>query len=330
MIWDRRRSSAYILQRFPVRSRAGILRWARQWAARATLEAPFYGLLLLGTTLIASLAVLLVRLGPLYVQEIMSLCRRSWATLMAHIPALSGLIPIIGLGAMVGLGMLTLIQQVYSTHRFLRPFRLKRVAIPAPIRPLLHELGIADRIDLTEDEQAYSFCYGLLRPRICISTGLLALLEPSELRALLIHERHHLRRRDPLRKLVSRAFARALAIFPIAGELAYRHRVAQEIAADRAAVQECGTPTPLAAALVKLLTAPPAISHMTSVVGALSVTEARIAWLLYGRQAFARSAWTRLAASVLVIAGIAFAGYLGWIVIQEPHLAAVECVNTLA
>ena len=39
---------------------------------------------------------------------------------------------------------------------------------------------------------------GSLIPRICLSTGLMALMSEAELEAVLLHERYHLRSRDPL------------------------------------------------------------------------------------------------------------------------------------
>ena len=58
------------------------------------------------------------------------------------------------------------------------------------------------RVVLVCDPRPLVFCAGLLRPRIYLSDGARRRLEPRALRAVLAHEAHHARRRDPLRLLV--------------------------------------------------------------------------------------------------------------------------------
>jgi Zn-dependent protease with chaperone function len=65
-----------------------------------------------------------------------------------------------------------------------------------------------------EDEFPRAFCAGLLRPRVYVSSGAVALLDEHALRAVLLHERHHMRRHDPLRLAAGRAIARALFFAP--------------------------------------------------------------------------------------------------------------------
>lgn len=96
-----------------------------------------------------------------------------------------------------------------------------------------------------------ALCHGLLRPRLLISAGLLRDLSSNELRAVLHHEREHLRRYDPLRLLLARAFAEALPSRRAFQELAARLPLAQELAADRAAIAAVG-PHALARALLKV------------------------------------------------------------------------------
>lgn len=292
-------------------------------------DGPFYMLLALAALITASLIAVIVNLWPLYAHEVMNLCLRSWSVLTAHLPAVGALVLPIGFGIMVGLGIWTCLRQMLSTRRFTQAIRDGRDPIPPLLQHLAHDLDIADRIDVIWDERAYAFCYGLWRPRICLSTELLALLDIDELRALLIHERHHLRRRDPLRKLVTQTLVRALSVFPIVDDLAYHCRLTQEVAADDAAVRDSGSPAPLAAALFKLWTANHPSPSSDAAVGAFSITEARIAYLLHGHRALSRSPWPRVVTTWLLIAGIALAGFLGWMVMHEINIGSVECLGTL-
>lgn len=90
------------------------------------------------------------------------------------------------------------------------------------------------------DEAPKAFCAGLLRPRIYVSTGAIAALADDELQAVLAHERHHARCRDPLRLLAARTAGDALFFLPAVRRLADRYAALAELAADRAAVDAGG------------------------------------------------------------------------------------------
>lgn len=87
-----------------------------------------------------------------------------------------------------------------------------------------------------DDERPLAFCAGLIRPRVYISTGALALLDDTGLDAVLAHERHHAARRDPLRLATGRVLARALFFLPGLGELSQRQQALAELSADESAV----------------------------------------------------------------------------------------------
>ena len=105
-------------------------------------------------------------------------------------------------------------------------------------------------IHVVADARPVAFCSGLLRPRIYLSRGALEILDGDELRAVVAHEAHHLARRDPLRLLVARAVASAVAGIPVISTLGRRQAELAELAADAAAVQLLGTARPLAGALL--------------------------------------------------------------------------------
>jgi Peptidase family M48 len=86
------------------------------------------------------------------------------------------------------------------------------------------------------DTQPRAFCAGLLRPRVYVTAGAVALLDDAALDAVLAHESHHARRRDPLRFAAGRVFARALFFLPELGPLVERHQALAELSADESAV----------------------------------------------------------------------------------------------
>jgi Zn-dependent protease with chaperone function len=92
-----------------------------------------------------------------------------------------------------------------------------------------------------------AFVIGFLRPRLFVTRGL---LERSEgLEAIVAHERSHVRRRDPLRRLLAGA-ALGFHLPGIAGALERRLGVAHEMAADEDAAGELGSAICVAESLV--------------------------------------------------------------------------------
>ncbi len=124
-----------------------------------------------------------------------------------------------------------------------------------------------------------ALCYGLLRPRLLLSTGLLRRLSPGEIEAVLRHEQAHLLRRDPLRLVMVRALAEALPLFPVLGQMAAALPTAQELAADRAVLATVGA-EPLGGALLKVGDALAPLHGQALAVGAFSALDARIDQLL--------------------------------------------------
>jgi hypothetical protein len=89
---------------------------------------------------------------------------------------------------------------------------------------------------LFQDQRPRAFCAGLLRPRVYLSTGAVAALDEPALRAVLLHEQHHARCRDPLRLAIGRVMSRALFFMPGIGELFRRHQSLAELGADERAL----------------------------------------------------------------------------------------------
>jgi len=173
----------------------------------------------------------------------------------------------------ISLGLLTLLRKLVA----------QKIALPPSVVTAASGLDLDGRIDVVVDERPFSFCYWFLRPRICLSTALVERLESDELRAVLYHERYHLRQRDPLRQIVARYFAAGLYVVPVVDELLSFHTLQKEIEADQEAVRASGDVRSLASALYKLLPDADDVSLGLLVpVSSLSVTEARIEQLVVG------------------------------------------------
>lgn len=161
---------------------------------------------------------------------------------LSQLTAISVVTLVLGSGAfaVVALAGRSVLRQVRASRRF-----LARLQITGPVRSGLPKTFVF------ADEAPHAFCAGLLRPRIYVSTGAIAALADDELQAVLAHERHHARCRDPLRLLIARTASDALFFLPGMRRLADRYAALAELAADRAAVRAGGgEPRSLAAALL--------------------------------------------------------------------------------
>lgn len=215
----------------------------------------------------------------------------------------------------IALGLGSLFRQLLATASLIRGLVARRVATPARVLAITRSLGIASRVDVVSDPRAFSFCYWFRRPRICVSTGLVRALASDELRAVLLHERYHLRQRDPLRVVIARYFAAGLYVVPVVDDLAAFYALQKEIAADDAAVREVGV-APLARALDRILPTAPGDLGLLEPVAGLSVTEARIDRLTRGLEvplrlspgSVALSAAALAAAAVLVAIRVGTSG----------------------
>ncbi|MFA5867320.1 MAG: M56 family metallopeptidase [Actinomycetota bacterium] len=116
------------------------------------------------------------------------------------------------------------------------------------------KLGRTLPVSLVKSDKPVCLVYGLIKPRIVISTHVLRELNEEELEAALLHEADHLVRRDPLRRVTAETVADLLFFIPLVRNLTRHLSYAQELEADRFASRQTGKPEILASAVLKLAT----------------------------------------------------------------------------
>jgi Zn-dependent protease with chaperone function len=99
--------------------------------------------------------------------------------------------------------------------------------------------------------EPHAFVAGLFRPRVYLSEGLLATYGAADLEVVLEHERAHVRRRDPLRRLLA-SVTLAFHVPGIASWLSREIVRAQEMAADADAAAAVRDAPRVAEALVRM------------------------------------------------------------------------------
>jgi len=180
------------------------------------------------------------------------------------------------------------------------------------------------RVGVIPDLRPQAFCAGYVRPAVYVSRGAVELLTDDELDAVLAHEHHHRRARDPLRIACGRILCQALFFVPAIRSLSDRYADLAELRADRAAVlaSEAGE-APLASALLAF--------DESAVPGVSGISPERVDSLLGEPTRWCLPAWS-LAGSVSGPAALVAATWLvsesasTWASLNVPILSSRPCV----
>jgi Zn-dependent protease with chaperone function len=224
---------------------------------------------------------------------------------------------------LAALGGLVTARVLTGAWRELRASRRFDRALRRQCRQRLHDALLID------DPQPRAFCAGLLWPHVYVSTGALAILDEAALGAVLAHERHHARRRDPLRLAAGRVFARGLFFLPGLGELVRRQQALAELSADESAIGDRpANRSALARAMLSFSDSPAS-------AGATGVDPARVDYLLGESPSWRFPALLCLmAAAVLALlsAVAVLAGQVasGSATLALPFLSRQPCIVVLA
>jgi Zn-dependent protease with chaperone function len=189
------------------------------------------------------------------------------------------------------LAALLLARLAYAALRLVRLGMLARAArrdLAGIAR--ISSTGETPALQVLPFDEPQAFVIGLWRPALFVTRGLMSDAHREHLEPVLAHERAHLRRRDPLRRLVS-SIALAFHLPGVAGWLERRLGRAHELAADAEAAAEIESPERVARALVELARrrrrgpAPALAFHAFDASGASEASElrARVTSLLDAR-----------------------------------------------
>jgi Zn-dependent protease with chaperone function len=130
----------------------------------------------------------------------------------------------------------------------------------------LHATGRPDQLldaTIVDHEVPTAYCLPGASHRIVVSTAALAVLDTVQVRAVLAHERAHLRGKHHLVLSIAAALSRAFPYVPLFGQAKQHLAVLAEMAADDAAARH-HDPADLAKALVILATANVASPALTA------------------------------------------------------------------
>lgn len=178
-------------------------------------------------------------------------------------------------------GYLTaLVRQVHGALRLSAWVRVRRSRPSPRLARAARISGLGAPVVEVTSEGVFALTYGLITPRVVVSTGLVARTSDAELVAVLRHERQHARSLDPLTRFVLRVISGAFLYLPVVRDMARHVSSRRELLADRAALGESGRHA-LAGALYKVVSGP-AYGAAVAAIGSADLLEARVAHLESG------------------------------------------------
>jgi Zn-dependent protease with chaperone function len=230
-------------------------------------------------------------------------------------------IVLVGVGAV--LGVRSLWRAITASRVLALRVDSLALALPDELEQAAETAGLCGRVVLVNCPESFSFAYGALTPRVAVSRGLLNGVSTEELRAVLEHERYHVRNLDPLKVLVVRALPATFFFLPALRALRTRYVAARELAADRRAVQECGR-KPLVGALMKVVRGPDwSELEVAPAIGGSELLDLRVAQLESGQEP--RLVGLTPADAVLsVLGGLVFAGVFVASIVGSGGTSAVS------
>lgn len=246
-----------------------------------------------GLAVVGSATGSIIASVPMYRIEFIDHCASIYEWLVGHPEALLTAVPIGLVFAFTTRALRAIGEQIRHTRRLRRDLG-QIVPLPPRFSALMQRLGIAARLDVVEAAVSAVFCHRVWQPRICVTTAVLTLLDADELAAVLLHERHHLRRRDPARLALARTVLAGTGFLPGAGAIYERYFEASELAADAAALQLPGGRLALANAMLKLARSQAKLLVDASVVCSASTVPSRVAALLAAAPPASPMPWAAL------------------------------------
>ena len=211
-------------------------------------------------------------------------CFRHALTLSNH-PYLSGLIISLGMLALVFFVLVAIsIMKIWvKTVRFNHSVKKRQLNFSTKLLAVATSLDLQDRVMVVDSESLDIYCFGLLKPRICLTTKVIDQVSKRELRAILLHEKNHLVSHDSIKLFFAGIIKQSLFFLPGLSQLLKQFETGIELAADERATNNFQEVQPLSKALVRLIELrqnPSQESYRNVAVNWFSVTNARIDRLL--------------------------------------------------
>lgn len=121
-------------------------------------------------------------------------------------------------------------------------------------------VSINNNFIVINSSKPFAFCFGIINPKIYVSNKLIQILSKRELKSVLLHESHHLKKHDTTTLLFATVFESLTPYFPFIKDMVRHYRIERELMADQFAILESGGDKDLINVLKKLLKYKPQFS----------------------------------------------------------------------
>ncbi len=178
--------------------------------------------------------------------EIINLCQKTFAAVTPFVMIFTIILLLFG--------FITLLVQFIKTKLYLQRRLSKKIPLPLRVKRMASDLNLIGKVDIVKDDAKFSFCYGLIKPRICISSSLMQSISDNQLQVVLLHESYHVKNYDPLKIILGQSISVMFFFIPVIGEIQRYHLFSKEIVADEMAIKNVNRHS-LISVLSKILSA---------------------------------------------------------------------------
>lgn len=262
----------------------------------------FLSLLLLTTVTVLVIAFLFIKLLPVAFANMLYFCQQFISNTLFQISYPVQIVLLIVIVLALSLGSLSFLIQVIKTKRLVNMLMAKRVVLSPRLGKIAASLQLKDKIFIVEDTNSFSFCAGILHPRILITTSLIHTLSDKELESVFLHEKAHIQNLDPFKMLFGKTITWLFFFLPIFSEINKNMQATSEILADRFVTSFQQDDKYLRNALKKILRTPQKSFAFTPAIANPEYLEIRIHRLVNPKrgQSF-RVSWMSIATSILFL-----------------------------
>ena len=223
----------------------------------------FYQIFGLGASFLVLTLLLSVKLysklflfWELFLGKLKSVCGCVNHSSFADHPVLFTFLLLLGLAGAVFFSsvIIKIIKFKRLTDKFIKNnLKNKKPRISRRLEKIAGPIKLENRIVEIQSPKPIIFCFGLICPKICVSSGIIKKLSNQELKAVLLHEQHHLFSHEPVKIFIVKSMIKALFFLPGLESFSRQYLVFSELAADQWATDNFENKASLAGALGKVI-----------------------------------------------------------------------------
>ena len=156
--------------------------------------------------------------------------------------------------AFVSFFVYKLMKLIFQTGKFSKQYLVhKKHKHSSKLKQIISDLNLdKNKIVEVRDSKPIVFCFGLFNPKVCISNGLVKILNKDELEAVLLHEHSHMIANEPLKLFVIKLFYSVFFFLPGIKTYVNKYITFSELAADELATNNFTDRSKLARAIFKI------------------------------------------------------------------------------